>query len=254
MQPAQPKLTFSLSTLLISSFDESDMLNGAVRDTYLTPTQPHRDSPGPTQSTLLVRGTVKGGVIHHQNCITKPDKTEGLAGNDSYSFSDFVRYTSEQSQKEHPCTTFAPDTTAWDTELELSLTQGGDADKVLPQNAVQEATHGYRASYRAEAPPDESRYSNCPSTSCLCLCVGGTLCLQEISCATVPSHFVGHGIENKSRKEAIRCMWKGCVKTVARHTFVRHIREVHLGHVRGTRLHSWENDSGQQAQSPFLGG
>lgn len=170
---------------------------------------------------------------------------QGLDGNESYSFSDFVRYTSGQSQKERPCTTFAPDTTTLDTDL--GLARGGDADTMLPQNAVQEVTHKYRANYPAGAPTDKSQYSNCPSTSCLCLCVDGTLCLKEISCATVPSHFVAHGVEKKSRKEAIRCMWKGCVKTVTRHTFARHIREVHLGHVRAAGVHSSENDSGQQA-------
>ncbi|KAI6030564.1 hypothetical protein F5J12DRAFT_298331 [Pisolithus orientalis] len=216
MYPDQPKLTFSLSTLLTCSCDESNMFNGAVRDTYLAPTQ-LACSPDPTCSGYGERRGDSSSQLHHQ----------GLVGNDPCSFSDSVRYTSGQSQKGHSCTVFTPDTITWDAELDLARV--GDADTVLPQNAVQEVTHGYRASYCTGTP---TNYSNCPSTSCLHLCVDGTLCLQEISCATVPSHFVGHGVKKKSRKKAVRCMWEGCVKTVARHSFVRHVREKHLGHVR----------------------
>ncbi|KIN93371.1 hypothetical protein M404DRAFT_1008991 [Pisolithus tinctorius Marx 270] len=80
MHPDQPKLTFSLSTLLTCSFDESNMLNGAIRDTYLTPTQPRLVGPNVEHPTRSGYGEGRGDSSSRLH--------QGLVGNDSYSFSD----------------------------------------------------------------------------------------------------------------------------------------------------------------------
>ncbi|KAI5981353.1 hypothetical protein EDD15DRAFT_2204105 [Pisolithus albus] len=66
----------------------------------------------------------------------------------------------------------------------------------------------------------------------------GTRCLQIITCATVSTHFAGHGVEGKPRAEEILCRWEGCFQSQKRHNFVRHVREAHLGHRRGTTIHN----------------
>ncbi|KAI6151092.1 hypothetical protein BKA82DRAFT_1000866 [Pisolithus tinctorius] len=161
---------------------------------------------------------------------------------ESYPFGGSIQYTSEPSQVIHPSITCMSNNTTSDAELGPAGVD--NANSVFPQNAVQEVNRICDASCGAGALVNETQYANCPPTRCLYSNAEGTLCLQEISCGTVSSHFVGHGIRNKSRKEVIYCGWEGCVKAVARHTFVRHIREVHLGHVRGTSAHS--SDSKQQ--------
>ncbi|KAI6117577.1 hypothetical protein EDD16DRAFT_1726923 [Pisolithus croceorrhizus] len=79
-------------------------------------------------------------------------------------------------------------------------------------------------------------YHNCEQKKCLYPGPNGTRCLQEISCATVPEHFVSHGIMNKPREEMILCQWEGCSEKVGRHNFVRHVREKHLGHARRSAI------------------
>jgi len=34
-------------------------------------------------------------------------------------------------------------------------------------------------------------------------------------------------------EEDVSCLWPDCGQIIERHNFVRHIREVHLGHKRG---------------------
>ncbi|KAI6103189.1 hypothetical protein EDD17DRAFT_1654871 [Pisolithus thermaeus] len=81
-------------------------------------------------------------------------------------------------------------------------------------------------------------YDGCVLKECLYLGPNGTRCSQVITCATVPEHFISHGVANKSRDEVISCQWEGCSHRVMRHNFVRHVREKHLGHVRGSATHS----------------
>ncbi|KAI6162480.1 hypothetical protein EDD17DRAFT_549334 [Pisolithus thermaeus] len=157
--------------------------------------------------------------------------SQGLVSG-SYSFGDL--YTSELNQAMYPTITYVPNNTT--RNAELGSAQVDDARIGLLWDAAQEA----------RAPANETRYTNCSTTRCLYPGAEGMLCLQWISCATVPSHFADHGIENKSRAEMIRCKWKGCVSDVTRHAFARHIREVHLRHLRGTSAHRSENDTGQQ--------
>ncbi|KAI5993760.1 hypothetical protein F5J12DRAFT_428922 [Pisolithus orientalis] len=66
----------------------------------------------------------------------------------------------------------------------------------------------------------------------------GEPCMQEITYATVPKHFATcHGVKAISREQRVTCRWVGCVeKQVRRHSFVRHIREKHLGYTRGSAL------------------
>lgn len=135
----------------------------------------------------------------------------------------------------YPSVTSVFSNSIWETES--GSVRVDNPYRVLPHNSEQGVSRVCNASCGAGVTYNETKYSGCPLTRCLYPIVEGTLCLQEISCAIVPSHFVGHGVENKSRKEVIHCRWKGCVTAVARHTFVRHIREVHLGHIRGTSVH-----------------
>ncbi|KAI6100936.1 hypothetical protein EDD16DRAFT_1549746 [Pisolithus croceorrhizus] len=151
----------------------------------------------------------------------------------------------------HSGVTCALDNTTRDAEPGLS--QVDDALIGLPRSAVQDAgaSTNYCPIFRDDgllascvhsaSYLQETRYANCPTTRCLYPGTEETLCLQEISCATAPSHFASHGIENKSRTEMIRCKWRGCVKNVTRHAFARHIREVHLQHRRGTSAHTSKN-------------
>ncbi|KIN96610.1 hypothetical protein M404DRAFT_239968 [Pisolithus tinctorius Marx 270] len=76
-------------------------------------------------------------------------------------------------------------------------------------------------------------HPNCPRTLCLYPGPSGTHCLQPISCTTVPEHFESHGIKAIYRAVEVTCQWEGCFQSVARHNFVRHVREKHLGHTRG---------------------
>ncbi|KAI6144873.1 hypothetical protein EDD17DRAFT_1654883 [Pisolithus thermaeus] len=86
-------------------------------------------------------------------------------------------------------------------------------------------------------------YHNCEQKKCLYPGPNGTRCLQEISCATVPEHFVSHGITIKPR-EMILCQWEECSEKVVRHNFVRHVREKHLGHVRGSATRNSKKERG----------
>ncbi|KAI6110118.1 hypothetical protein F5141DRAFT_1203370 [Pisolithus sp. B1] len=92
-------------------------------------------------------------------------------------------------------------------------------------------------------------YDGCVLKECLYLGPNGTRCSQVITCATVPEHFISHGVANKSRDEVISCQWEGCSYRVMRHNFVRHVREKHLGHVRGSATHSSKKERGYGAFS-----
>lgn len=225
MRSDHHKPTIPCSVLLTRSSSKSYTLDGAVGDTYLLPTQSKLLSS--TDPTCPGEG---GSYFSLQ----------GLVG-ESCSSGDSVRCTTEQSQVIYHGVPYTPNNTTF--ERELGLAKAGDTNTGLSQYVGQEAKRVCEASYGADGPVNsrETQYANCPLTRCLYPGVRGSLCLKEISCATVPNHFTGHGIENRTRKVAIRCKWKGCVKTVTRHTFARHIREVHLGHVRGTGVHSSGN-------------
>ncbi|KIN98662.1 hypothetical protein M404DRAFT_845852 [Pisolithus tinctorius Marx 270] len=78
-----------------------------------------------------------------------------------------------------------------------------------------------------------NRYSNCALQLCLYLRDDGNECLEFITCGSVPEHFRDfHAIRNMARDVKITCRWPNCGCWVQRHNFVRHIREVHLGHGR----------------------
>ncbi|KAI5980431.1 hypothetical protein F5J12DRAFT_885656 [Pisolithus orientalis] len=81
------------------------------------------------------------------------------------------------------------------------------------------------------------------------------LCMLEITCATVSEHFATyHGVRAMSRSQWVDCRWVGCVdKRLRRHSFVRHIREKHLGHTRGSVLKS-ERAPGQHSLGAALHG
>lgn len=100
------------------------------------------------------------------------------------------------------------------------------------QNPAKEADSRYK----------ENLYVWCPRMLCHYLFADGTRCLQVITCDTVSTHFAGHGVEGKSRAEEILCRWEGCFQSQKRHNFVRHVREAHLGHRRGTAIHNRPRD------------
>ncbi|KAI6100410.1 hypothetical protein EDD17DRAFT_1516027 [Pisolithus thermaeus] len=151
----------------------------------------------PTQWTLLV--WVEERTVHHY-------QAKGLVGG-SYTFGDSVHYNSESNPLVHSCVNYTPSNTTRNAELGSARVE--DAYTGLPQNAVQEA--------RTLA--NGHQYANCLTMQCLYPGREEMLCLQELSCGTVSSHFASHGIENKSRTEIIRCEWKGCVANVTRHAF-----------------------------------
>ncbi|KAI6038628.1 hypothetical protein EDC04DRAFT_2603797 [Pisolithus marmoratus] len=209
----------------------------------------HRNS-SPTW-TILVRA--KERAVYQSQvqpsasflCCSQHDKAEELVGG-SHALDDSGNYTSEPRQVVHPGVAYTPDNTTWETELGLARAPPHMDSERVGRSLLQEVIRVCEASHGADAPVNVTPYANCPSTPCLYPGVEGTLCLQEISCVTVPNHFIGHGIENKSRKDMIECEWEGCAKRVARHTFVRHVREVHLRHMRGTSVHNSENDPSRQ--------
>ncbi|KAI6157084.1 hypothetical protein BKA82DRAFT_800781 [Pisolithus tinctorius] len=229
-----------LRTHLLS---KSYTLDGAVGDTYFPLAQPVRYYPQLT--SCLFKVSIETRPQNRPYLSRKRERThiitrsatirfvpflvaaEALVS-ESYSFSDSVQCNLEPSQVVHPSVTYMPNYTAWATELGSATPD--NSYSMPPQNAVQ-------------APANETQFTNCPPARCLYPNVDGTPCLQEINCATVPSHFVAHGIENKSRKKVIHCQWSGCVKKVTRHTFPRHIREVHLRHIRGTNIHKPDSPS-----------
>lgn len=79
-------------------------------------------------------------------------------------------------------------------------------------------------------------YANCPPKQCRYPGPDGKCCLQEVTYATVADHFITHGLTNKSRSVVIPCQWEGCSTEVARHNFIRHIRERHLGYKRKLKV------------------
>ncbi|KAI6151068.1 hypothetical protein BKA82DRAFT_26662 [Pisolithus tinctorius] len=113
------------------------------------------------------------------------------------------------------------------------------------QNLAQEVNSRYKANSDTRCPSHAKIYAKCPRMRCLRVSANGTQCLRMITCATVSEHFASHGVKGKSRTEYIPCNWMRCRKLLKRHNFVRHIREKHLGHIRGSSLHSSPKDVGQ---------
>lgn len=115
------------------------------------------------------------------------------------------------------------------------------------QNLVQEVNSRHKANPDTRCPSHAKIYAKCPRMRCLRVSANGTPCLRMITCATVSEHFASHGVKGKSRREDIPCNWMRCLKLLKRHNFVRHIREKHLGHMRGSPLHSFPKDVGQMS-------
>ncbi|KAF8552548.1 hypothetical protein OG21DRAFT_1511349 [Imleria badia] len=62
------------------------------------------------------------------------------------------------------------------------------------------------------------------------------VCGSEITCSNVVVHLRDiHGIKKSSEDTVIYCGWEGCPKQIGRKNFVRHVREHHVGHVRGKK-------------------
>ncbi|KAN0074610.1 hypothetical protein V8E55_011659 [Tylopilus felleus] len=61
-------------------------------------------------------------------------------------------------------------------------------------------------------------------------------CSAQITCESVPTHFRNsHSIRGLNADILICCRWKGCRIQLKRKFFTRHVRECHLGHLRGTK-------------------
>ncbi|KAI6011911.1 hypothetical protein EDC04DRAFT_2609659 [Pisolithus marmoratus] len=201
-------------------------LDDAGGNTYLPPAQPVRYPFHIISCSLkdivcegerVCRTSLQGQPSASFLLWSQPGKAEGLVG-ESHSFGDSVQYISEPSQAVYPSTPYAPNNAT--SEMELGLARVGDAYTVVPHNAVQVVNRVYESRYGTGGPANETQHTSCPLARCRYTGVEGTPCLQEISCATVPTHFASHGIKNKSRKEVIHCKWKGCDKAISRHTFV----------------------------------
>ena len=66
-------------------------------------------------------------------------------------------------------------------------------------------------------------------------------CGAEISYDTIPMHFGQvHDIKNLQQGTQIYCYWEGRQTWIKRKSFVRHVRERHLGHRRKNKL-AWGN-------------
>ncbi|KIO06701.1 hypothetical protein M404DRAFT_438717 [Pisolithus tinctorius Marx 270] len=75
-----------------------------------------------------------------------------------------------------------------------------------------------------------NQFSNCPRRVCR-YNRDGKECGQPITCGTAPGHFrTIHGIRGMSRKVEISCKWPKCGAKAQRHSFMRHVRNVHLAH------------------------
>ncbi|KAI6118050.1 hypothetical protein F5141DRAFT_1095866 [Pisolithus sp. B1] len=65
----------------------------------------------------------------------------------------------------------------------------------------------------------------------------GRSCSRLITYASVSTHFAAcHNVRALSRQVVVVCQWNGCGQSVRRHSFIRHIRERHLGLPRGSAL------------------
>ncbi|KAI5994027.1 hypothetical protein EDD15DRAFT_2367149 [Pisolithus albus] len=108
------------------------------------------------------------------------------------------------------------ETLGHDTDLATSVTNASvDAIESLPT-----------------ANNSTSRYNNCPPQQCF-YNRDGNVCLEFITCGSAPEHFRAlHSIRDMARDVKIVCQWHGCGRQVQRHNFMRHLREVHLGHGR----------------------
>ncbi|KAI5984124.1 hypothetical protein F5J12DRAFT_787655 [Pisolithus orientalis] len=84
----------------------------------------------------------------------------------------------------------------------------------------------------ALGPPQTSANNHNPIL-CLYDLGDGNECLDFITCGTAPGHFSAvHGVKGMARNVEITCGWQDCGSLVKRHNFMRHVREIHLGHGR----------------------
>ncbi|KAI6042998.1 hypothetical protein EDC04DRAFT_821602 [Pisolithus marmoratus] len=105
---------------------------------------------------------------------------------------------------------------------------------VNPRNYALEGAVGDTYAQTSQNDRPSNQYVGCPSAPCRYPRSSslGT-CNTPISCASAPDHFrTQHGVENTTRTASITCRWVGCDQPIVRNNFIRHIREVHLGHGR----------------------
>ncbi|KAI6003175.1 hypothetical protein F5J12DRAFT_783618 [Pisolithus orientalis] len=57
---------------------------------------------------------------------------------------------------------------------------------------------------------------------------------EHADCSPKPCLYLGSGSWAIYRGVEITCRWEGCFQSCGRHNFVRHVREKHLGHTRGS--------------------
>ncbi|KAI6096733.1 hypothetical protein F5141DRAFT_1152051 [Pisolithus sp. B1] len=78
----------------------------------------------------------------------------------------------------------------------------------------------------------QNQYSNCPSQRCL-YWRDGNECGESITCGTAPEHFrTVHNIKHMSREDEVVCQWPNCKYDGQKHNFMRHVRQIHMGHMR----------------------
>lgn len=194
---------------------KSYALDGAVGDTYLQFTRSVR-YPEKTTSCML-----RLDIETRTQCgpyLSGERRERSITPRSAISLVHFLVADPEPSPVKRSSVTHTPDNTTRETEL-------GQAEDAL----------------YAKCPPAECRY---PGVQ------GKKFCSEKINCATISDHFISHGIENKSRKRVIHCEWNGCGKRVTRCAFVRHIREAHFAHKRGTRFHRLKKSPRRQPNTP----
>lgn len=99
--------------------------------------------------------------------------------------------------------------------------------------------------------PRVNEHTCCTQIVCSYLGPDGRSCLKPITCTTVPEHFESHGVKGIPRTAGVICRWEGCFEVCVRHNFVRHIREKHLAHTRGSAACNPDED--RQQQTSFRG-
>ena len=63
---------------------------------------------------------------------------------------------------------------------------------------------------------------------------GLSICGQEVTGTTAPTHLASHGIHKLRRDITVQCCWRECGALMKRQSLTRHFREAHLGLKRKT--------------------
>lgn len=116
--------------------------------------------------------------------------------------------------------------TSWENDSSPEHHQGPTTTSFTLDGAVRETT---------TVDSQVNNSDGCLSIPCFHPRTDGAACLDWIACHDVPTHFKEvHNVRNLPRNCSLICRWQDCGRVVLRHNFVRHVRECHFEHNRGT--------------------